>query len=403
MNTHDWLDIVLLLSIPVISGLVGYGTNVLALKMTFYPLKFFGIPPFFGWQGIVPAKARKMAEKSVDMLTTRLVNVEEEFGKLEPARVAEMIMPDLKNTTDQIIGEAMEAQFGTLWRNAPFFVKQRLTQRVTAEIPAVVQSMVQEIRQKINELLDLKALVVNRLVQDKKLVNEIFLRVGRDEFRFIEKSGFYFGFLFGIPQAIISYFYNPWWLLPLAGLLVGYATNALALKLIFEPLHPKKILGLFEYQGLFIKRQSEVSDEYSAIVTAKIITAESLFDFMLRGPASDKLATILEKHIHDALAETTTGPLVRLVATPAKMSVVKHIATFRYMQELPVVIRRMYGYADATLNLRFLLANKMKSLSPHEFEAFLRPVFQEDETTLIVVGAVLGGIAGVLQYLLLFA
>ena len=31
------------LIMPFMSGLVGYGTNWLALKMTFYPLEFFGI------------------------------------------------------------------------------------------------------------------------------------------------------------------------------------------------------------------------------------------------------------------------------------------------------------------------------------------------------------------------
>ncbi len=51
-----------LLSIAPISGFVGYITNVLALKMTFFPVEFFGIKllllknqPFglFGWQGCV--------------------------------------------------------------------------------------------------------------------------------------------------------------------------------------------------------------------------------------------------------------------------------------------------------------------------------------------------------------
>ena len=58
------------LTIPLVSSLVGYGTNVVALKLTFRPIHFwprmlafaqipnqpFGWLP--GWQGIVPAKAR---------------------------------------------------------------------------------------------------------------------------------------------------------------------------------------------------------------------------------------------------------------------------------------------------------------------------------------------------------
>ena len=60
------------LSIPVIAALIGWTTNWLAIKMTFYPLEFVGKPPLLGWQGIIPSKARKMAAISVDLLTQRL-------------------------------------------------------------------------------------------------------------------------------------------------------------------------------------------------------------------------------------------------------------------------------------------------------------------------------------------
>ena len=42
----------------------------------------------------------------------------------------------------------------------------------------------------------------------------------------------------------------------------------------------------------------------------------------------------------------------------------------------------------------------MSSLPPDEFVGFLRPVFQEDEWKLILVGAILGMVAGFLQLLI---
>ena len=32
------------LSIPIVASLIGYGTNVLAIQMTFLPLEYFGAP-----------------------------------------------------------------------------------------------------------------------------------------------------------------------------------------------------------------------------------------------------------------------------------------------------------------------------------------------------------------------
>lgn len=40
----------------------------------------------------------------------------------------------------------------------------------------------------------------------------------------------------------------------------------------------------------------------------------------------------------------------------------------------------------------------MGLLSPSEFQQVLRPIFQEDEFTLILAGGILGGLAGLLQW-----
>lgn len=51
--------------------------------------------------------------------------------------------------------------------------------------------------------------------------------------------------------------YDKPWILPAGGAVVGYLTNWLAIKLIFEPVDPVKF-GPFVLQGLFLKRQNEV-------------------------------------------------------------------------------------------------------------------------------------------------
>jgi uncharacterized membrane protein YheB (UPF0754 family) len=282
---------VALFSIPLVSGFVGWGTNWLALKMTFYPIEYVGIRPF-GWQGIIPSKVRKMAEKSVDLLTVKLLKIEEQFDLIDPARVAEEMMPALKDMSQRIIEEVMVSQIPDIWAKAPDAIKQAIYEAAQEGLPQVVAEMMEDIKANINELLDLKKMAVSVLMKDKSLVNQIFLRCGEKEFVFIERSGFYFGFLFGILQMGVFFFYTGWWILPIFGLLVGYATNWLALKLVFEPMEPLKI-GPITIQGLFLKRQEEVSKEYSSIIASKIVTTERLFEFMVRGPGAQKLAILV--------------------------------------------------------------------------------------------------------------
>ena len=49
-----------------------------------------------------------------------------------------------------------------------------------------------------------------------------------------------------------------------------------------------------------------------------------------------------------------------------------------------------------------MLKERMKELPPEDFQDLLRPIFQEDEWILIMLGSVLGGLAGWAQLVFVF-
>jgi uncharacterized membrane protein YheB (UPF0754 family) len=57
--------------IPFIAAAAGWGTNWLAIKMTFSPLEYIGKYPF-GWRGVVPSRIRKFATGLVDTTIGRV-------------------------------------------------------------------------------------------------------------------------------------------------------------------------------------------------------------------------------------------------------------------------------------------------------------------------------------------
>lgn len=400
-----------LITIPFISAIVGWATNVLALKMTFYPLEFVGWGKL-GWQGIIPTKAGVMAGTAVDLLTQKLLTIEERFDQIEPERVAEEIEPALNRMAVQIINETLEQEAPLLWESAPAMVKQRFYQRVSEELPEVVEDIIQDIKTHITELFDLRAMVVAELEQDKELLNQIFLKVGDAEFRFIERSGLYFGFLFGLVQMTIfglaSITFNvpdtySLWILPAAGLFVGWATNVIALRMIFEPLRPKQF-GPWRVQGLFLKRQMEVAGAYAKMVAGRILTAQKIFETMLTGRASDRLLLLIQSHVKRAV-DTTAGfskPLLQLTQGTTTYVGIKNTIAKRFLAELPFAMRYMFPYAEEALDIENSLRTRMQGLGPVDFVSFLRPIFQEDEWKLILVGAILGFLAGLAQMILVF-
>lgn len=412
-------DIWLYLIIPFTAAFMGWATNVIALKMTFYPINFigiradknewFGIKPMgwtgigaIGWQGIIPSKAEVMAGRAVDLMTGKLIDIKEQFSKIRPEIVVKEMESQLDILAHDILNETLKEEFPLIWNNLSDKRKEQIFEDAAKEFPRVIEEIMDDIKENIDELLDVKAMVINELTKDKKLLNEIFLTVGAKEFKFIERSGIYFGFIFGVIQMIIWFFVSDyqwaWTLLPIGGVVIGYATNWLALKLIFEPVNPRKFFFV-TFQGLFLKRQNEVAKAYSEIVASEILTTHNIFKTIMNGQGSEQLISIVEKHIQEAVDKTAgfSRSLIQLTSGTKRYEALKKHTTERFLESLPSQVKLVFNYAEEALDIEATMHKKMAGLSPVEFQGFLRPVFQEDEMKLILVGAFLGGLAGVLQ------
>jgi uncharacterized membrane protein YheB (UPF0754 family) len=234
------------------------------------------------------------------------------------------------------------------------------------------------------------------------VMNKLFMECGHKEFKFIEHSGLYFGFLFGLIQMVIWLWLQNWWLLPIGGLLVGYLTNWLALKLIFRPQQPVQI-GPWVLQGLFMKRQKEVAEKYGRMVAHDILSAENIFGHILRNGISGRLAEIIGMHVTRAVdkAAGMRAMLLNLAGAAENMHRIRLHLAAELIIRLPAHAHLLFKHTDRALDLENTLRERLGQLAPDEYEGTLRPAFQEDELTLILVGAALGGVAGCIQALLM--
>lgn len=390
-------------SIPIVAALVGWLTNWVAIEMTFRPLRPWGRPPFFGWQGIIPAKAGRMAEIFVDSTMSKLGTLAELFERMEPDRIGAQIltvaMPRLRRMTDEVMLE----QDAALWRATPELVKERIYANAAASLPLQVARLIKEIRERIGELVDFKHLVVSRLAGDPALMNRIFLESGSAEFRFLVRSGLYFGFLFGLFQLALWWVYPAWWTLPVAGAIVGYATNWLALNLVFRPLRPIRV-GPFVFQGLFLKRQSQVAAVWCRIVAAEIVSVRAIAFAMLKGPRSELAEALIRRHI-EPLVNEAVGPFqagIEVTLGRDKMRAIRDAVGRQALAIAPLPFEDWHFNRERSELVEYLLRRRIEEMPPEDFQGLLRPCFQEDELKLILVGAALGLLAGWAQAILVF-
>ncbi|MCP3978330.1 MAG: hypothetical protein GY716_03220 [bacterium] len=390
-------------SIPFVAALVGWVTNWVAIRMTFRPVEFVGIRPWFGWQGIIPSKAGRMAAIFVDRTMFRLGTLRELLQSMQPERIAEHVSAVMTPRLERYTDEVMFYSHAKVWRMLPESARQDVYRRVREELPRLVRPLVAEIVERVEELVDFRGMLVEMLESDRKLLNRLFLEAGAAEFRFIIRSGLYFGFLFGLIQLTVWILFPSWWVLPAFGFMVGWATNWFAINIVFRPLEPRRV-GPWRIQGLFLKRQLEVSAAWCRLVTTEIVTLQRIIYAMLYGPRAEKTRGVIRKHIQPiadeviarygnaaavAVGDATTGRIRRMAGEKAVRVSSDAFDHWPFNRERARLAER-------------LLRERMEQMPPAEFQDLLRPCFQEDEIKLIVLGGVLGLLAGIAQLLFVF-
>lgn len=410
------------LSIPLFTGAIGYLTNWSGVWMLFYPVHFAGwrlpglgslasllprriqqIPGVMqggvGWQGIIPSRAAKMGSIAVDKGIAKLGGAGDFYELLDSEAIAEHVLENASGEIHEVVERIIEREHPQLWHDLPPRLRAAVHARVQEQLPVLVREITGQIGAHADQLLNVKLMVIRRIEKNPELANRIFLEVGRKELRFIVNFGFFFGFLLGIPTAFLTVeVWTMWWLLPIAGVLIGYTTNLLGIRMIFEPVRPRRI-GSLSVQGLFLKRQPEVAGVYADIIADDIVTVGNMAEDLLHGPSADRTRQMIE---------VALGPAVDKAVGRARPAVRVAVGTREYDQIRSSVAAEA---ADSTMapltdpefartqsrGIRDFVAARMREMGPADFSEMLRTAMREDEWLLYLHGAVLGFGAGLIH------
>ncbi|MGJ6126658.1 DUF445 domain-containing protein [Mycolicibacterium sp. Y3] len=391
----NWL---IYLSMPFVAAFVGWSTKIVALEMLYRPLEFKGIGPF-GWQGIVPRRAGKVGSKTIELLTQNLLKPEEMLEKVDAAEAVEALREPLIRAADEISRDIAEQIRPGLWDSLPEAGRKAIQSRINTTIPQVIENMLNEMRADLPRYIDVQYLAITTLVKNKDKLNKLMRGLGDDAMAFVRRSGIYFGLVIGLVQMVAwALFQNPW-IMPAFGFGVGFISDYIALNMLFRPVKPTKILGFIPFQGLLHAQRETVTADYARILSEDLFSPEILFDGVLRGPGSDKVFSLIAKEV-DAAIDAQTGiatPLVKFAVGTERYNALKNTLVEMVLQRLPDTLQYAQDYAVGAMDLEGTIIDKMGQLSNEEYESILRPVFKDDEPTMIAVGAVLGGVVGEIQ------
>ena len=423
-----WLrpDHLAVLSIIPVTAFVTWAHVWMALKMVFYPIKFWGfhIGRFpVGWQGIVPRKAGRISGIITDNTLKKIGSLSEFLEAMDPEEMATIIGKQVDAQLEDLIDEVMYERYAVVWNNMPYSIKRRIYDQAHKQFPTVLHDLVTELTSNVESLVDMREMVVSQMESDRRLMVRMFLKVGQKEIDFIWHISALIGCAFGLVQMIV-WFLVPWhWTVPFWASVWGLLTNWIAIWMVFNPMYPHYVrypqffrrtqgfpwiapvvprIGRYNIQGAFMKRQEEVSDVFAKVVTEELITLKTIMTEMMYGHYKDKTRRIVKKHVN----QITDTPLVR---TTLQLSLgVKEYAKLKTDLIDRSIEITMVPVCDPAFNasrarkIFQMFRDRIRDLTPHEFQNLLRPAFKEDEWILIVLGGVTGFIAGTIHLFVAF-
>ena len=421
-----------MLTIPPVTALVTWAHVWMALKMLFYPIKFWGIRvpnfPFFGlpgigWQGIVPRKAGKISGVIVDQTLSKLGSLDEFFKAMEPEQMAVFITETVDDNLELLIDEIMLERSETLWGNIPYAIKRRIYQQAHDALPKIMQSLVTDLTYHVEDLVDMRQMIVNKMESDRRLMVNMFLKVGQKEINFIWHISALIGLVFGIIQMFIFLVVPQHWTVPFFAAVWGLLTNWIAIWMVFNPVEPRFIpyikffsiskrlpfirlelphVARFRWQGGFMKRQEEVSDVFAGIVVHDLVTVENIMNEMMYGDRAPQTRELMKSHLYQILDTPVVSTTLRMSLGRREFGQLKNTIIDKSITATMVPLRDPELNESRASKIFGLFRDRIRALSPNEFQNLLRPAFREDELTLIVLGGLTGFLAGWLHLVLVF-
>ena len=416
------------LSIIPVTAFVTWAHVWMALKMVFYPLTFWGFhlgPLPVGWQGIVPRKAGRISGIITDNTLSKLGSLREFLDAMGPEDMARIIGEQVGLELEHLIDEMMLERNAVLWENLPYSIKRRIYAQAHKQLPGILRELVTELTMNVESLVDMREMVVRQMEGDRRLMVNMFLKVGQKEINFIWHISALIGMFFGVFQMIV-WFVVPWhWTVPFWASIWGFLTNWIAIWMVFNPLEPHYVrypqffeltkdrkfpwvkpviprIGTYNIQGAFMKRQDEVSDVFARVVTEDLITLKSIMTEMMYGGKKDKTRHLVKRHINQIMETPLVRTSLQLSLGPKEYAKLKTDLIDRSIEITMVPVCDPAFNASRAQKIYQMFRERILELTPREFQNLLRPAFQEDEWILIVLGGVTGFIAGTIHLFVAF-
>ncbi|MEN8906310.1 MAG: DUF445 family protein [Clostridiales bacterium] len=181
-------------------------------------------------------------------------------------------------------------------------------------------------------------------------------------------------------------------LLALIGSFIGWVTNKIAIKMLFKPVNPVKIL-FFELQGVFPKRRSAIAKSLGGVVEKELIGMDDIKGNLI----NDDNITIIKnkfKEKFDIIVKENIPPVFLAMAGEQINQITESFANEdAFFKEIVEGLMN----SENSVDISRIVEDKVNKMDFELFEKILQDLISRELKFIEYLGAVLGLMIGVVQ------
>ncbi len=191
------------------------------------------------------------------------------------------------------------------------------------------------------------------------------------------------------------------YLIPFISAFIGWFTNWIAIKMLFHPKNPVKILGI-TIQGIFPKRQQQFAQKLGVLVATELLHFDDIASKLKDPKQLESVTPYIEAHIDTFLRVKLHEklPVVSMFIGDSTIGKLKEGMMEEINGLLPEVIGRYADTLSEKLDVEKMVTEKVANFSSDKLEEILTAIMSKEFRFVEIIGGVLGFLIGVIQIFL---
>lgn len=182
----------------------------------------------------------------------------------------------------------------------------------------------------------------------------------------------------------------------LIGGLIGYLTNRIAIKMLFRPVNPVKIL-FFTVQGVFPKRKDQMAISLADTIEKELLSKEVIMDKIFNEEKIDELKTLVKESLVSKIGDAIP-PMVKMFMGNNPEEMIKNLIDKEGDNILDGLVEDVKNKGLDDLNIRDIVKERIDALDFVEFEKIIFGLMSKELRFVEVIGLFLGMFIGLLQF-----